>query len=74
MYQGSRERSEQKRNNNSNRRTEHKQEDKQSEIKDKQALVLPTVLAFIFRNEDKHGGKAVLLAGRTLVRILVVIE
>ena len=39
----SRKRSEQKRNNNSNRRTEHKQEGKKSQVKDKQTLVLPTV-------------------------------
>lgn len=40
---GLRKRSEQKRNNNSSRRTERKIEDKQSEIKNKQTLVLPTV-------------------------------
>ena len=39
----SRKRSEQKRNNNSNRRTEHKQEDNKREVKGKQTLVLPTV-------------------------------
>lgn len=35
--------SDQKRNNNGNRRTERKQENKQSEVKDKKALVLPTL-------------------------------
>lgn len=35
--------SDQKRNNISNRRTERKQENKQSEVKDKKALVLPTL-------------------------------
>ena len=40
---GSRKRGEQKRNDNSSRRTERRQEDKQSEVKDKQAEVLPTV-------------------------------
>ena len=41
---GSRKRNEQKRNNNSrHRRTEREQEDTQSEIKDKRAVVLPSV-------------------------------
>ena len=40
---GLRKRGQQKRNSNSNKRTEHRQENKQSEVKDKQAVVLPTV-------------------------------